>query len=301
MQDPSRWTNWQAIASFVPTPHSDTYPYIAAANADFSGKSVLVIGASKGIGKGIALSFAQAGASRIAIGARSDLSAVADELVAAAEAAGRTTKPEVLQVHVDVADTASVEATREVIANAFGGVLDVLVICAGRIAPITGLIESDPATMWSIIETNFKGVYLSCRAFIPMLLESPLRTVIVVGSSGAHQLMPGIFMYQTGKFALQRFIEFVDKDFEEQGLCIIGIHPGDVATGMLDDAEAPQEVRYIWKDTPELAGDTVVWLSKEKRDWLSGRFVSVGWDMKELEEKKDAILKGDLLKFRLVI
>ncbi len=44
-----------------------------------------------------------------------------------------------------------------------------------------------------------------------------------------------------------------------------------------------------------------MWLSKGKKEWLSGRFVSCNWDVIELEDKKDEIVKGDLLKYRMVV
>jgi hypothetical protein len=44
-----------------------------------------------------------------------------------------------------------------------------------------------------------------------------------------------------------------------------------------------------------------VWLSKEKREWLSGRFVSCNWDVEELEAMREKIVEGDLLKYRMVV
>jgi hypothetical protein len=48
-----------------------------------------------------------------------------------------------------------------------------------------------------------------------------------------------------------------------------------------------------------LSGDTVVFLTREKREWLGGRYINVTWDMPELLEKKDLIVKGDKLKVKL--
>jgi hypothetical protein len=55
------------------------------------------------------------------------------------------------------------------------------------------------------------------------------------------------------------------------------------------------------RDEPALPADTITWLGNENRLWLGGRFVSVAWDMEELVAKKDEIVKGDLLKFRLTL
>lgn len=52
-------------------------------------------------------------------------------------------------------------------------------------------------------------------------------------------------------------------------------------------------------DHVELAGSCSVWLTKERREWLSGRYIDSRWDFDELEKKKDVIVKDDLLKFRM--
>lgn len=59
--------------------------------------------------------------------------------------------------------------------------------------------------------------------------------------------------------------------------------------------------RLVFVDTPELSGDTVVYLTREKRAWLSGRYINCMWDMPELMAMEDEIVKGDKLKVRLVL
>jgi hypothetical protein len=54
-------------------------------------------------------------------------------------------------------------------------------------------------------------------------------------------------------------------------------------------------------ETAELSADTIVYLTREKRDWLAGRYINCTWDMPELMAQKDEIVKGDKLKVRLVI
>lgn len=54
-------------------------------------------------------------------------------------------------------------------------------------------------------------------------------------------------------------------------------------------------------DDVALCGGFLTWLTAERRDWLSGRYLSVNWDTKELESMKDEIVKEDKLKFQMVI
>lgn len=78
------------------------------------------------------------------------------------------------------------------------------------------------------------------------------------------------------------------------------LHPGAVVTPQTKN-HAANAWSDILADDEGLAGAFCVWLSKEKREWLSGRFVSCNWDVDELEEKKGEIVKGDLLKYRMVV
>ena len=83
---------------------------------------------------------------------------------------------------------------------------------------------------------------------------------------------------------------------------MIGVyHPEAVMTKLVHGL--PQEVLDddAFIDTPVLAGDTIVWLTKERRQWLSGRYVSCNWDVTELEAKKDEIVKGGKLKVRMIV
>jgi hypothetical protein len=53
-------------------------------------------------------------------------------------------------------------------------------------------------------------------------------------------------------------------------------------------------------DKPEVAADTIVFLTQEKRDWLAGRYIACPWDMPELLSREEEIVKGDKLKMRTV-
>jgi hypothetical protein len=59
-------------------------------------------------------------------------------------------------------------------------------------------------------------------------------------------------------------------------------------------------IRTCLRDRPDIAGDTIAWLSAERREWQGGRYVSCPWDMEELTKKKDEIIEKDKLKMRMV-
>jgi hypothetical protein len=56
----------------------------------------------------------------------------------------------------------------------------------------------------------------------------------------------------------------------------------------------------VFTESAELSADTIVYLTRERREWLGGRYVNCTWDMPELMAQKDEIVKDDKLKVRLV-
>ncbi|KAF2714940.1 oxidoreductase-like protein [Pleomassaria siparia CBS 279.74] len=284
-------------ANFVKFRH-DTYPAIDPTKADLSGKYVFITGASKGVGKAAAISYAQAGASGIALGARSPLEEVAKEVVAAARKANRK-EPQVLTLQLDVTSVKSVADAAAEVSKAFDDRLDILVNNAGYLSSFVPIVESDPDEWWRDWEVNVKGVYLMTRAFIPLLLRNASKIIINMTSLGAHMFPPGGSSYCSGKLAVLRFSEFVNDDYAKEDILAISVHPGGVKTELA--LNMPDFMHSYLVDEPELAADALVWLTSERREWLKGRYVTVNWDVEELEGRKEDILKGDLLKVRMAV
>ncbi|KAL8652651.1 MAG: hypothetical protein Q9210_002561 [Variospora velana] len=222
--------------------HNDTYDAIDPLKADLSGKSVFITGASRGIGRAMAVSFAKGGASFIAIGARGDMTSLVEELGQKATAAGRT-PPKVLPVTLDVTSRESVEDVAQTIEKELGRI-DILINNAGVIEPMSKVADTDPDEWWRIWEVNVRGTYLVTRAFLPLMLKSGDKQIVNVNSIGAHIILPGLSAYQPGKLAQVRFTEFVCAEYQDQGLVAFCIHPGNVATDIV-----PGEVSQEFKDS----------------------------------------------------
>jgi NAD(P)-dependent dehydrogenase (short-subunit alcohol dehydrogenase family) len=189
-----------------------------------------VTGASKGVGRATAISYAKAGAAQIAIGARSSLTSLESEILAAAKSAGKPV-PKILALKLDVESHESVKDAAKAVQEEFGR-LDILINNAGYLEPAVLVGESDPIEYWKVWEVNYHGVYYVTREFLPLLLntEGGLKTIVNVSSMGATSLRPGHSGYQTSKFAILKFTEFLCAEYAQKGLVAFAVHPGGVAT-----------------------------------------------------------------------
>lgn len=283
------------------TIHHDTYPDIDPTRVDLKGKYVFITGASKGVGKAAAISFARAGVAGIALGARSSLSNVIEEIKLAAEHVGQP-GPRIIALKLDVTSRESVELAAKRISDDFEGRLDVLINNAGYLSNEIPLVDTDPDEWWYEYAVNVKGPYLVTRACLPLLVKSSHKIVLNISSVGAHMVGSCSSSYATGKLALLRFTEVIDAESgpgTKDGVIAIAMHPGGVMTELASHLHERFHERLI--DTAALSGDSLVWLAKERREWLAGRYISANWDVKELEDKKDDILRGDLLKVRMAV
>jgi NAD(P)-dependent dehydrogenase (short-subunit alcohol dehydrogenase family) len=247
----------------------------------------------------MAVSFTQARVSGICISARGDLSATKAAIASAAKAAN-VPEPIVLALKVDVTDQKSVEDAAKAFAEKFPDGLDILVSNAGNLEPIKKVHESDPKEWWKSYEINVKGTYLTARSFIPELLKKPagLKTITNLVSIGALIVIPYMSSYNSGKLAVCRFTEYLQAEYQTDGIIAFAFHPGGVATEM--GLSLPNELHALLTDTPELTGDTLVWLTGKRKEWLGGIYVDSNWDMLEFEKRKDDIAEKGLLKNKLI-
>lgn len=286
---------------FTKTIHNDTYPFIDPLKSTkaHTSHSVFITGASKGMGRCIALAFAQSGVPKIALGARSSLDTLESEILNASAKGGHPA-PQIVKIQLDVTDKDSVKRAAQEVETAFGeGGVDILVNNAGFLETGKPMGEIDVDDWWYTWEVNVKGMFLVTHAFLPLVLKSKEKTIVNVSSNGAHWILAGYSAYQTGKLAILRLTEFMNVDHGAQGLLAYAVHPGSVLTEM--GYRLSPEIQAVLNDKPEMAGDTIAFLTRERRDWLAGRYISCTWDMEEFLSKKDEIVNGDKLKVRMVV
>ncbi|KAL8995579.1 MAG: hypothetical protein Q9169_004721 [Polycauliona sp. 2 TL-2023] len=288
--------------NFTSTLRSDTYPAIDPNNLDLSGKHVFLSGASKGVGRAAAFSFVKAGVAALAIAARSDLSSLEQELKQLRAAAGRNGILRIKTIILDISDPQSVDKAVVETSQAFQGKLDILVNNAGAMEEFKPTLEGDPDQWWNTWTINVRGTYLLTRALLPLLLRGDgqmNKQIVMLTSIGAFMPAPGGSAYQMSKLALLRYAEYLNIEYGSQGIVAYGLHPGAIPTDI--GLTMPKFLHAKLIDKPDLAADTIVYWTSEKREWLRGRYISCTWDVTEFLQKREEIVSGDKLKLKLAL
>lgn len=241
-----------------------------------AGKTVMITGASRGIGASAARLFAQAGAN-VALIARSE-----DSI---ADLAGEIGK-QAIAIPCDVSRYWEVEKAVDATRQTFGG-LDILINNAGVIEPISLLADSDPEGWGHAIDINLKGVYNGMRAVLPDMTEARSGTIITISSGAAHNPVEAWSHYCTSKAGAAMLTSCAHHEAGEYGLRIMGLSPGTVATQMQREIKASgiNPISQLeWSDhiPPEWPAKTLAWMcSADADDWLG----------QEISLRDDAIRK----------
>jgi 3-oxoacyl-[acyl-carrier protein] reductase len=188
-----------------------------------AGKSVIVTGASKGIGRGIARVFANQGA-RVLVVARDG--AAADKVAAEIGNGARG-------FSADVADWDGARAMAKAAADAFGGI-DILCANAG-VYPQTRLEEMESSEWDLVMGTNLKGNFLSVKACLPWLKQSGEGRVILTSSiTGPVTGFPGWSHYGASKSGQLGFMRTACIELAKYGITVNAVLPGNIITEGLE-------------------------------------------------------------------
>ncbi|MBD8063768.1 SDR family NAD(P)-dependent oxidoreductase [Oceanitalea stevensii] len=254
-------------------------------------QTALVTGASRGIGRELAIGLARAGLD-VALLARDErlLESTAEEV----RAAGRRA----VVLTADVTDADAVQAAVRRAEDELGSV-DLLVNNAGVIDAEVPLWETDPERWWSVVETNVRGPFLLTHAVVPGMLARGGGRVIDVNSGSGTRDFAEATAYTVSKTALFRIGGALHEAGFERGLRAFELAPGVVRTDMTGSMRL-HEGRTDWTDPADVVA-LVVTIARGEVDALSGCYVRAGTDTPDsLREMVARGLSGDERRLRIV-
>ncbi len=226
---------------------------------DLHGKTVLITGASSGIGKACAHAFAAAGAKLLLAARREDkLQALAAEL-----------KPTATHiVTLDVSDAAAVQSAIDALPKEWAAI-DILVNNAGLSRGLDPLYEGKLDDWDEMIDTNVKGLLYVTRAVVPGMVERGTGHVINLGSTAGEMTYPGGAVYCATKAAERAINDGLRIDLLKTPLRVTTVDPGMVETDFSsvrfhgDEDRAAKVYQNLTPLQPEDVANTIVWAASQ--------------------------------------
>lgn len=241
---------------------------------DFSGQTVLVTGAARGIGRGIVEGFAAAGARVVAT----------DVLAEPLEQMAREVAGSVEPKRLDVTDGAAVEALVRAVQP-----VDVLVHVAGGVMgqsrkPLEAITDAE----WdAIMDVNLRGAFHACRAVAPGMKQRRAGRIVIISSrSGLGVSLTGIHAYGTAKTAQIGFVRQISDELGPFGITVNAVAPGFLRTSpdyerqWASYGEAGQQAmldRIPMRRLGEPAdiANAVLFLASPGSSWITGQVLAV--------------------------
>ena len=262
----------------------------------------LITGAGRGIGRAIALAYAKEGA-QLALAARTVSELV--ETAKQAEALGATT----YVVPADVSDEPQVNRMVQGTFERFSKI-DILVNNAGVPGPVGPLWENDVRYWIRTMQVNVIGVFLCCRAALPVMLANNRGKIInIYGGRGRH-----VSSYGASKMAVADLTETLSLELEGTNIQVNALSPGSIHTRMWEET---RDAAAIIGDTElyehgvrvtsgggapvERAAELAVFLASDASGTLSGRVIQATTDdFWNLTSRIPEIMGSDVYKLRRV-
>jgi NAD(P)-dependent dehydrogenase (short-subunit alcohol dehydrogenase family) len=266
----------------------------------------IITGAGRGIGRAIALAYADEGASVVAISRTlSEIEATVELIRSAGHSA--------FAVRADVSHAGDVESAVSFVLKEFGRV-DILVNAAAVQGPIGPVTENDINRWIQTVQINLVGTFLCIKAVLPAMIKQGHGKIINFSGGGATSPRPYFTAYAASKGAVVHFTESLAEELKKHNVQVNVIAPGAVNTNMLKEVlmagslagehEFKKAQEQLEKGgTPlEKPAKLAVFLASDDSNGLSGKLISAVWDnWQDMVGKVDEIMSSDIYTLRRVV
>ncbi len=240
-----------------------TYP-------DLAGRVAVVTGGSKGIGAATCRALA-ANRARVAVVAREQ--AAIDALVEELRARGT----EAIGVSANMVSAPEIERMRDTVESELGPA-DILIPFAGGFGRHTPIWEIDESEWHDVIESNLTSTFLTCKAFLPGMLERRRGAIVTMASNGGRFLdIPLTASYAAAKAGIVMFTRHVAKEVGPRGVRVNCVAPATVVSERVNRILSPERIEEIAAlsplgriGVPEDAALATLFLVSESASWLTG-------------------------------
>jgi len=240
-----------------------------------SERVAIITGASRGIGRAVALALAAEGA-KVVVNYASSSDAAQQVVTAITDAGGSA-----IALQADVSKLEQVDALFNETLEKFGRV-DVLVNNAG-ITRDTLLLRMKPEDWQAVIDLNLTGVFLCTRAVSKLMLKQRSGRIINIASVSGQMGNPGQANYSAAKAGVIGFTKTVAKELASRGITVNAVAPGFIATDMTSELKSEEILKYIplgrYGEPEEVAGMVRFLAADSAAAYITGQVFNVDGGM----------------------
>lgn len=238
---------------------------------DFSGKTAIITGSSRGLGKAIAIKLGKSGANVVLNGTSESVQKTGEELRAMG-----------IKVAVHVGNITSADNVKSLISTAVDnfGRIDILVNNAGitKDKPMAMMSEDDWDTVLNI---NLKGSFLCTKAAAKVMIKQRYGRIVNISSVAGNYGNPGQANYSASKAGLIGLTKTTAKEFAPRGITCNAVTPGLIQSDMTEILPDDLKQKYLEKialgrlGTPEDVANVVAFLASDDASYVTGQVIDI--------------------------
>ncbi|XP_042481459.1 NADPH-dependent aldehyde reductase-like protein, chloroplastic [Macadamia integrifolia] len=245
------------------------------------GRVAIVTGASRGIGRAIALHLRSLGAKVVINYAYS--SSQADLIASDINSNSGSQSVQAIAVRADVSDPSQVKSLFDQAEQAFGSPVHILINCAGILDPKYPNIANTTVEDWdSTFATNTKGAFLCSREAANRVSRGGGGRIICITTSVVGSLLPGYGAYAASKAAVETMTKILAKELKGTGITANCVAPGPVATELFFAGKTEETIKRLMDacplgrlGEPQDIGHIVGFLASDAGEWINGQVIRV--------------------------